>query len=121
MCIACIGGEGVQGFSAAANAAVAHHLTETQIEDGRAFLSRHPSVDIHAHPARFFMAGAGASAEFASRYAPMSLSQSIEDMQAGGVAAVMIATVADLPLLGMESRGLRACREFEAGEALSTH
>jgi len=122
MCAICFGRASFHQHSGAtASAAVAHRLTESQLATGVAFLARHPTIDIHAHPARFFMSGSGGSPSFTSGYPPLSLSQSIQDMLAGGVSAVIFATVADLPLLSMESGRLQARREFERGEALSTH
>ncbi len=87
---------------------------------GRDFLARHPSVDCHAHPGRFFMRGVSAN-DFTSAYAPMDPADSIADMRDGQVSAVFFATVADLPVLGFRDGGLRATRAFEPGEAAADH
>ncbi|NML08452.1 membrane dipeptidase [Sphingomonas sp. G-3-2-10] len=87
---------------------------------GVAFLRCHPSVDLHAHPGRFFMRGA-ARTEFTASYPEPDPDGAIADMRAGLVAAAFFATVADLPVLGRTGKGLGAVRDFAPSEALADH
>lgn len=87
---------------------------------GLAFLRRHPTLDLHAHPGRFFMAGAPSSA-FVDSYAPPDPDSAIADMRHGGLTGVMFATVADLSVLGKTQRGLGATRSFAPGESFADH
>lgn len=87
---------------------------------GIAFLQRHPTFDLHAHPGRFFMAGAPRSA-FIDSYPPPDPEQAVADMRHGGLAGAMFATVADLAVLGKTERGLGATRAFTPGEAHDDH
>jgi len=98
-----------------------HGLSEAQIAAGRHFLRRHPSVDVHAHPGRFFMQDGAARSAFEARYAPPFAERAIGEMTEGGISAVLFATVADHVLLGMGAGGLGAQREFDAGEAIADH
>jgi len=87
---------------------------------GIAFLQRYPTFDLHAHPGRFFMAGAPRSA-FVDSYAQLDPDSAITDMRHGGLAGAMFATVADLAVLGKTERGLGATRAFAPGEAHDDH
>lgn len=87
---------------------------------GIAFLQRYPTFDLHAHPGRFFMAGAQHSA-FVDSYARLDPDSTIADMRHGGLAGAMFATVADLAVLGKNERGLGATRAFAPGEAHDDH
>lgn len=87
---------------------------------GNAFLARHPTFDLHAHPGRFFMAGAPRSA-FVDSYPAPDPEGAIADMRHGGLAGAMFATVADLAVLGRTERGLGATRAFAPGEAYDDH
>lgn len=87
---------------------------------GAAFLRRYPTFDLHAHPGRFFMAGAQPGA-FVASYPPPDPERAIADMLHGGLAGAMFATVADLAVLGKTERGLGATRAFAPGEAHEDH
>lgn len=87
---------------------------------GAAFLRRYPTFDLHAHPGRFFMAGAQPGA-FVASYPPPDPERAIADMRHGGLAGAMFATVADLAVLGKTERGLGATRAFAPGEAHTDH
>ncbi|WP_447726316.1 dipeptidase [Sphingomonas koreensis] len=87
---------------------------------GIAFLDRHPTFDLHAHPGRFFMRGALRRA-FVDSYPPPHPESAIADMRHGGLAGAMFATVADLAVLGKTKRGLGATRAFAPGEAYADH
>lgn len=87
---------------------------------GIAFLQRYPTFDLHAHPGRFFMAGAPRSA-FVDSYSSPDPEQAVADMRHGGLAGAMFATVADLAVLGKTERGLGATRAFTPGEAHGDH
>lgn len=87
---------------------------------GAAFLRRYPTFDLHAHPGRFFMAGAQPST-FVASYPPSDPTRAIADMRHGGLTGAMFATVADLAVLGKTERGLGATRAFAPGEAHEDH
>ena len=87
---------------------------------GQDFLARHPTIDLHAHPGRFFMTGAPDS-DFVAAYPPPDPDQVITDMREARLSAAMFATVADLPVLGRTERGLGAVRSFATGEVMTDH
>jgi membrane dipeptidase len=93
-------------------------LTEAQVAAGRAFLGKHPSVDIHAHPGRFFLrdfAGANATAK---AMGPPFEAKALKAMADGRVTAALFNCVADAALLEQtKTGGLAAAREFQPGEA----
>lgn len=95
-------------------------LSASALADGRALLARHPSVDLHAHPGRFFMAGAPRTA-FTDRYPSPSPRRAIAAMREGGVSGALFATVADHAVLGFGSNGLADQRPFAPGEAYADH
>lgn len=88
--------------------------------EGVAFLRRHPTIDLHAHPGRFFMRGAERT-DFVASYPEPNPEEVIADMREGLLAAAFFATVADLPVLGRNGKGLGATRDYEPGEALADH
>ena len=87
---------------------------------GLAFLTRWPSVDIHAHPGRFFMEGSPPT-PLGDSLPPPFTAAAVADMRRGGVSAVVFAAVADHLLLEPSPLGLRAPREFAPGEAYRDH
>lgn len=87
---------------------------------GRALLARHPSVDLHAHPGRFFMQDAGHT-PLSAAYPAGDPDASIGEMYDGGVSAVFFSTVADLSVLEQGERSLQATRNFEPGEVIADH
>ncbi|HEX7781260.1 MAG TPA: membrane dipeptidase [Sphingobium sp.] len=91
------------------------------IEIGRAFLARHPTVDIHAHPGRFFFDGETSGTSLVQHLGEPFIDRSLDEMRAGNISAVMFATVADHVLLELSDRGLRAVRDYRPGEAYLDH
>ncbi|MFC3052572.1 dipeptidase [Kordiimonas pumila] len=100
---------------------IEHNLTEAELYTGHAFLKKYPTIDIHAHPGRFFMVGPHAGSALDKHYTPPFPDQAISDMAMGGISAVMFATVADHALLGISKTGMGAQRSFNPGEALEDH
>ncbi|MCC6170945.1 MAG: membrane dipeptidase, partial [Gammaproteobacteria bacterium] len=88
----------------------------------RQLLARHAAVDIHAHPGRFFVKG---SPPVDPSLAPLMntvVPRTLAGMRAGGVAAAVFNTVADLRALSMVPPGaLLGQRPLAAGEAYDDH
>ena len=93
--------------------------TEALIHKGKQFLSKHISIDIHAHPGRSFVAGAHDLNLQMRAYAATSLfeSRALKDMKRGGLTVASFATVSDFQLLEIGEMGITAAREFRPGEA----
>ena len=93
-------------------------LTEAQLEAGKALLAKHPSVDIHAHPGRFFLRDlTRQNATTRAMGAPFE-AKVLAAMASGQVTAALFNCVADAVLLEpTRTGGLGAAREFEPGEA----
>ena len=93
-------------------------LTEAQRKAGATFLDNHPSVDVHAHPGRFFLRGlTRQNATTRAMGAPFE-PKALADMAAGQVTAVLFNCVSDAVLLEQSpTKGLVAAREFDPGEA----
>jgi membrane dipeptidase len=93
-------------------------LTDAQVAAGRAFLAKHPSVDVHAHPGRFFLrdyAGANATAK---AMGPPFEAKALKAMADGKISAALFNCVADAVLLEQtKTGGMAAAREFQPGEA----
>jgi membrane dipeptidase len=88
-------------------------LSEPQRQAGIDFLKNNISVDLHAHPGRFFLRDLADKA-----MGPSFEGQAVSDIIAGKVSAVLFSCVSDLVLLQPSaSRGLIAGRDFAAGEA----
>lgn len=93
-------------------------LSDAQIAAGRALLRQHASVDLHAHPGRFFLAGATDATPLMAGFGAPFPDKVITEMRAGDVTAVLFAAVADTRLIGATPQGtLYATRAFEPGEA----
>jgi membrane dipeptidase len=97
-------------------------LSEAQLAAGIRFLARHPSVDVHCHPGRFFLHDVEhPSPTVAAQGTPFE-GKVIEDMRAGGLSAGLFAGVADMSLLEFSpQKGLYATREFRPGEAFADY
>ena len=92
-------------------------LTEAQLQAGVDFLGRHPSVDVHAHPGRFFLRDAVQSVTTRA-LGPPAEAQALADMTAGHVTAAFFNCVSDATLLGLTpSGGMGVTRDFQPGEA----
>jgi membrane dipeptidase len=93
-------------------------LTETQIKAGATFLDRHPSVDVHAHPGRFFLRDLARQNATTRAMGPSFEAKALTDMGVGHVTAALFNCVSDAVLLEQSpTKGLVAAREFDPGEA----
>jgi len=88
---------------------------------GRAFLLRHPTVDLHSHPGRFFMLDSPATAELAAKFPPTSVDDVVADITEHGPTAVAFATVGDYAVLDGGPHGIEARRPFTGTEAYDDH
>ncbi len=102
-------------------AGVFYGLDDAQWEAGEAFLQRWPTVDIHAHPGRFFLPSADVRPAGMEDFGEPYVAEAVDDMRAGGVSAVAFATVADSVILGLRPIGLGPVRDFRPGEAIADH
>ena len=94
------------------------NLTEAQMAAGRAFLKRHPSVDVHCHPGRFFLRDLKAQTPTTKAFGEPFEAKALADMAKGQVTAALFACVADTLLLeASPTRGMVFSREFAPGEA----
>ncbi|QTD55838.1 dipeptidase [Parasphingorhabdus cellanae] len=91
-----------------------------QLEAGEAFLAKYPTIDIHAHPGRFFMNNAPET-PFTSRYAKLDITETMAEIRASSISAVFFSTVADLPVLGFIEGGIGPTRELTDAEAKWEH
>ena len=93
-------------------------LSDEQLAAGRAFVARHATVDLHAHPGRFFLSNITDPTPLMASFGAPFAEKAISDLRAGHVTAALFAAVADTRLLGASpTRGLFATREFAPGEA----
>lgn len=93
-------------------------LSDEQQAAGMRFLRLHPSVDVHAHPGRFFLRGADQLTPRLAAYGEPFEDKAIGDMKTGQLSAALFSGVADSSLLEfVPNQGIRAMREFEPGEA----
>jgi membrane dipeptidase len=93
-------------------------LTKAQQAAGAAFLGRHPSVDIHAHPGRFFLRDLARQNATTRAMGPSFEAKALTDMGVGHVTAALFNCVSDAVLLEQSpTKGLVAAREFDPGEA----
>jgi membrane dipeptidase len=93
-------------------------LTEDQLAAGRALLRRHPSVDIHAHPGRFFLRDLKVQSPTTKAFGEPFEGRALAAMAKGGVTAALFNCVADTLLLeASPTRGMVFSREFAPGEA----
>ena len=93
-------------------------LTEAQLSAGQALLAKHPSVDIHAHPGRFFLRDlTRQNATTTAMGAPFE-AKALTDMSVGHVTAALFNCVSDAVLLeASKTGGLTFARQFDPGEA----
>jgi membrane dipeptidase len=92
-------------------------LSPEQRAAGVALLKRHPSVDTHAHPGRFFLKDLPYETPATRAFGAPFEAQAVADLHAGHVSASLFAAVADMRLLEQGPKGIRAVREFGPGEA----
>jgi membrane dipeptidase len=96
-------------------------LDPAQRAAGVAFLARHPSVDVHAHPGRFPLGPPPYTTSFRRSLGEPFVDRALADMHAGRVDAALFACVADSSILDMSGERLRASREFQPGEAYADY
>jgi membrane dipeptidase len=93
-------------------------LSPEQRAAGVAFLDRHPSVDVHSHPGRFFLKNLPFQTPTTRAFGEPFEAKAIADLSVGHVSATLIAAVADARLLEPTStQGLHAGKDFQPGEA----
>ncbi len=123
--VAGLGGVGYAGYKMLVPepAVVGYELSEGELSAAHALLKAHPAVDVHSHPGRTFVDGAEGLAWKLKLYAMRGTFEErvVEDMIAGGLAAVSFSAVADFPVLDVGDGGLSATRKFEPGEAWKYH
>jgi membrane dipeptidase len=106
----------------AAKAKLGMVLSEAQLDAGVRFLQRHPSVDIHCHPGRFFLRDVAHPTKTIAAYGAPFEDKVIGEMKAGRLSAGLFAAVADMSLLEFApEKGLYATREFAPGEAYADY
>jgi membrane dipeptidase len=97
-------------------------LSAEQRAAGVTFLERHPSIDTHSHPGRFFLKRLTDQTPTTRAFGEAFEDQAIADLTAGNVSATLFCAVADMRLLEMTStQGLRAGREWAPGEAYADY
>jgi membrane dipeptidase len=93
-------------------------LSDEQRAAGVAFLQRHPSVDMHCHPGRFFLDKLPYQTPTTRAFGEPFEHKALADLQAGNVSGALFSAVADMRLLEMTpTGGLHAGQDFKAGEA----
>ena len=97
-------------------------LSAEQRAAGVAFLQRHPSIDTHAHPGRFFLKELSYQTPTTQAFGAPFEQAAIADLNAGYVSAALFAAVADMRLLEMTATGgLHAGKDFQPGEAYADY
>ena len=86
-----------------------------------AFLKAHASVDIHAHPGRFFLEGLPPDLPAVAALGAPQTMEVIADMATGGGITAAFAMVADLPVLGIREGHIFVSRDFQPGEAWASY
>jgi membrane dipeptidase len=106
-----------------ASAPIGFEVSPEQLAAARALLSRHPSIDAHAHPGRTFVDGAQNLSGLMWLYARLGHfeDKAVKDMRSGGLTAAVFAAVSDFQTLGPQGEGLITVRAFEPGEAWASY
>jgi membrane dipeptidase len=79
-------------------------------------------IDVHAHPGRCFLAGLDDSDPLVAVLGGQHVAAALSAAREAGLAAVTLATVADLRVLSPDpDTGLRATRQFKPAEAAGDH
>ena len=77
-----------------------------------------PWIDLHSHAGRCFLAGLPAGHPMVASLGASSVANAVRDARAGGMTALVLATVSDFAVLRPDPvTGLRANRDFRPGEA----
>lgn len=117
-------------FAAAPLAAIAEtaslsglDLTESQIAAGLALLKTAPSVDMHAHPGRFFAEGYSPLTPLMKMSGVVETDRVVGEMALGHVSAAVFNGVSDMAVLELNPKtgGLFAGRDFTPGEAFEEY
>jgi membrane dipeptidase len=97
-------------------------LTAQQRGAGVEFLNRHVTVDTHCHPGRFFLKGVVDPSPTTRAFGESFEEAAIHDLSTGNVSAGVFSAVADMSLLEQTAtQGLKAGRDFKAGEAYADY
>jgi|CXWL01.1.fsa_nt_gi membrane dipeptidase len=105
-------------FADAASEALGLKLTEDQIAAGTQILLKHPSVDIHCHPGRFFVRNFGEPTRLMKALGAPTDDEVIKHLPIGHLSGALFCGVADMALLDASPQGgLFAGRDWAAGEA----
>ena len=87
-------------------------------DNGLASADREPRVDLHSHAGRCFLAGLPAGHSAVATMGAAAVADAVCAAQAAGMTALVLAAVADFAVLRPDpATGLRAHRDFRAGEA----
>jgi membrane dipeptidase len=83
---------------------------------------RGPRVDLHSHAGRCFLAGLPAGHSAVATMGAAAVADAIRAARAAGMTALVLAAVADFAVLRPDpATGLRAHRDFRAGEAYADY
>jgi len=96
-------------------------LDSAQRAAGVAFIARHPTVDVHAHPGLFSLGPPPYTTSFQRSLGEPFVDRALADLHAGRVSAALFSCVADSKLLELSGGMLRAYREFQPGEAYADY
>jgi membrane dipeptidase len=104
-------------------APIGFEVSPDELARARALLSRHISIDAHAHPGRTFVKGAENLSGLVWVYAQLGSfeQRTLDDMKTGGLTGAAFAAVADFQVLGLQGEGLTVRRAFEPGEAWASY
>jgi len=90
--------------------------------DGRGPRIDLPRVDLHSHAGRCFLAGLPAGHALVAALGAPAVPDAVRAARAAGITALVLSAVADFAVLRPDSAtGLRAYRDFRAGEAYSDY
>jgi len=90
--------------------------------DGRGPRIDLPRVDLHSHAGRCFLAGLPAGHALVAALGAPAVPDAVRAARAAGITALVLSAVADFAVLRTDSAtGLRAYRDFRAGEAYSDY
>ena len=90
--------------------------------DGRGPRIDLPRVDLHSHAGRCFLAGLPAGHALVATMGAAAVADAVRAARAAGMTALVLAAVADFAVLRPDpATGLRAHRDFRAGEAYADY
>jgi membrane dipeptidase len=93
-------------------------LSDEQRAAGVEFLRRHPSVDTHCHPGRFFLDKLPYQTPTTRAFGESFDQKALTDLNEGNVSGALFSAVSDMLLLEMTpTGGMHAGHEFKSGEA----